>query len=182
MGQVKAGHEYFVQYCRRLLMLKCSLTINHHLSMHLASMIRWFGPVYGWWLFPFEWYNGMLKHMNINGHDNGEMELTMLRSWIQGHLFYDLLLHLPKDASPHGQVLLDKIIKTEASRTHGSIMTELAIFQSEVSSDQLSLPKCITKAPINLHHIRLRGPRAPHTDAYGLFFEFFNSLWPDIQL
>ena len=128
MGQMKAGHEYCVQYCHCLLMLKCLLTINHHLSMHFASMIKWFGPLYGWWIFPFEQYNGMLKCVNINGNDNGKIELTMLQSWVQGHLFYDLLLHLPEEASPHEQVLLDKIIKTEASHTHGSIMTELAVF------------------------------------------------------
>ncbi|KAM6493648.1 hypothetical protein JOM56_010009 [Amanita muscaria] len=182
MGQAKAGHEYLVQYCRRLLMLKCPLTINHHLCMHLASMVKRFGPVYGWWLFPFERYNGMLKRVNTNGHDNGEMERTMLRNWVQGHLFYDLFLHLPDDASPHEQAILDKIVNTEASRARGSIMTELAIFRSEVSSNRLSLPKRITKSAINLHHVKLKGPGDSHTDAYGLLFEFFNSLWPDVRL
>ena len=110
MGQVKAGHKYFVQYCHCLLMLKCLLTINHYLSMHLASMVKRFGPVYGWWLFPFEWYNGMLKCVNTNGHNNGKMELTMLRSWVQGHLFYNLL-----SITPSGQ-MFDSNVKCPTAK------------------------------------------------------------------
>jgi hypothetical protein len=40
---------------------------NHHLSLHLPECIRNFGPVHGWWSFPFERYNGILQRINNNG-------------------------------------------------------------------------------------------------------------------
>ena len=39
---------------------------NHHLSLHLYDCLVLFGPVHGWWAFPFERYNGLLRRMNIN--------------------------------------------------------------------------------------------------------------------
>lgn len=39
---------------------------NHHLSLHLVECLRAFGPVHSWWTFPFERYNGMLRHLNTN--------------------------------------------------------------------------------------------------------------------
>lgn len=40
--------------------------INHHLTLHLAECLRRFGPVHGWWAFPFERYNGIIRGENIN--------------------------------------------------------------------------------------------------------------------
>lgn len=39
---------------------------NHHLSLHLPECIRNFGPVHGWWAFPFERYNGIIQRFNTN--------------------------------------------------------------------------------------------------------------------
>ncbi|KAG1809542.1 hypothetical protein EV424DRAFT_1282325, partial [Suillus variegatus] len=50
------------------------LTINHHASTHIDEMIRKVGPVYAWWLFAFERFNGMLNRVHHNGHDGGRME------------------------------------------------------------------------------------------------------------
>jgi hypothetical protein len=43
-----------------------SLRPNNHLSLHLAECLRSFGPVHGWWAFPFERYNGILQRFNTN--------------------------------------------------------------------------------------------------------------------
>lgn len=42
------------------------LTINHHMSLHIVDFLRLFGPVHGWWSFPFERYNGILAGTNSN--------------------------------------------------------------------------------------------------------------------
>jgi hypothetical protein len=78
--------------------LKIHLTINHHASMHIADMIKAFGPVYSWWLFVFERFNGMLEQGNHNGHNGGRMELTLMRHWVQTHLIYEYTLAFPPDA------------------------------------------------------------------------------------
>ena len=42
------------------------LVPNHHMSLHLQECLRRFGPVRGWWAFPFERYNGLLQRLNTN--------------------------------------------------------------------------------------------------------------------
>ncbi|TEB26925.1 hypothetical protein FA13DRAFT_1635191, partial [Coprinellus micaceus] len=42
------------------------LTINHHLTLHLPELLRQFGPVNGWWAFPFERYNGIIQRYKNN--------------------------------------------------------------------------------------------------------------------
>lgn len=39
---------------------------NHHFSLHLPQCLRLFGPVHGWWSFPFERYNGIIQRQNHN--------------------------------------------------------------------------------------------------------------------
>ncbi len=39
---------------------------NHHLSLHLHDCLVLFGPVHGWWAFPFERYNGLFHQANTN--------------------------------------------------------------------------------------------------------------------
>ncbi|KAF9060780.1 hypothetical protein BDP27DRAFT_1385475 [Rhodocollybia butyracea] len=133
MSQANIGQTYFAHYCLSLLRLGVTLIINHQLAMHFSTMIKMFGPVYGWWLFAFERFNGVLEKVKLNGHDGGQVELTMLRNWVTSHLIYEYLLALPADASAEEHELVDLIIKAEAAKSHNSVMTE--IFRSKVSDD-----------------------------------------------
>lgn len=182
MAQAFAGQTYFAHYCVAMIGLGVILTINHHLAMHFADMIKRFGPVYAWWLFAFERFNGMLEKVKNNGHDGGRVELTLLRNWVQSHLLYDYLQALPADASDAERNLVDLIIKAEASKVKGSVMTEMAIFRSEVSDDRLSLPKRISKSYINLHSLSygVLGPTGENI--YTLLLHHSQGIWPDLQL
>ncbi|KAK0229710.1 hypothetical protein EDD85DRAFT_746890, partial [Armillaria nabsnona] len=91
MAQACQAQQFMLQYCRACIRLRIPLVINHHLSCHFCDMIRHFGPVYSWWLFAFERFNGMLEKVNHNGHDGGRMELTLVQNWVQTHLIYELL-------------------------------------------------------------------------------------------
>lgn len=42
------------------------LVPNHHVALHLMRFLQGFGPVHGWWAFPFERYNGMLQRLKTN--------------------------------------------------------------------------------------------------------------------
>ena len=44
------------------------VTPNMHMHAHLRECIEDFGPVYSFWCFSFEWYNGILEHMKKNWH------------------------------------------------------------------------------------------------------------------
>lgn len=39
----------------------------NHLAMHLGLFIRLFGPVHGWWTYPFERLIGLLQKVQTNG-------------------------------------------------------------------------------------------------------------------
>lgn len=120
-----------------MLALGVHLVINHHMSIHYVEMIKLFGPVYGWWLFAFERFNGMLERVKTNGRDGGRAELTLLRSWVMTHLIYELLLGLPEDAHPLERETINQTIK-QAARERGSMMAQIAIYQAEASNGSLS--------------------------------------------
>ncbi len=54
------------------------LVPNHHLALHLHRCLELFGPVHGWWSYPFERYNGLLQRLNTN-HKPREYLLTVTR-------------------------------------------------------------------------------------------------------
>lgn len=82
MLDVHRGQRYLRLFCEIALRLRIHLKPNNHLAMHYEIIFRRFGPVYAWWLFAFERFNGLLEQVNLNGHAGGEMELTLLRDWI----------------------------------------------------------------------------------------------------
>jgi hypothetical protein len=147
MAQARIGQEFLRQYCLRCLGLGIHLVISHHLAMHYEDIIKLFGPVYSWWLFAFERFNGMLEKVNHNGHDGGRIELTLLRNWVQTHLIYEYLISLPPDAHDLERKFLDQLIKDEGQK-RGSMMTQMAIFRSEASSGTLLL--CAPRIYLNI--------------------------------
>lgn len=63
---------------------------NHHISLHLAECIRNFGPVHGWWTFPFERYNGIIQRQKSNRkfgeHLTPYSHLLLIYFYIPGQL------------------------------------------------------------------------------------------------
>ncbi|KAH9912870.1 uncharacterized protein B0H18DRAFT_960738 [Fomitopsis serialis] len=49
----------------------------HHNAMHIPEFLMHFGPMPGWWMFPFERVIGLLQQVNTNGKI-GQMDRTML--------------------------------------------------------------------------------------------------------
>ena len=175
MAQARVGQDFLAQYCRALKSLGIHTTINHHLAMHYVKFIKLFGPVYGWWLFAFERFNGMLKRVNHNGHDGGRIELTLIRHWVMAHLIYEYLLSLPADAHPNESNHIDQIVRKAAQEESGGMLTELAISRSEVSVDSVSIPRRLGK-PINIYD------HFPDGGTYALLLEHCQRLWPDLRL
>lgn len=58
---------HIVAYLQSLrTMFHHELVPNHHMALHLEDCMKTFGPVQGWWTFPFERYNGMIAGLNSN--------------------------------------------------------------------------------------------------------------------
>jgi len=66
--RIQIVQEQLVQYLKSLVTLFSAkvLVTNHHMSLHVIDCLRTFGPVHGWWAFPFERYNGILARTNTN--------------------------------------------------------------------------------------------------------------------
>ena len=43
-----------------------NLLPNHHNALYLGELLLRFGPVHGWWMFPFERLIGLLQKINTN--------------------------------------------------------------------------------------------------------------------
>ncbi|KAI0737799.1 hypothetical protein C8Q80DRAFT_1222785 [Daedaleopsis nitida] len=71
----------YLQTLRRL--FEHQLVPNHHLSLHIAACLLLFGPVHGWWAYPFERYNGIIQRLNTNNKID-EIPLTFMRLFYAG--------------------------------------------------------------------------------------------------
>ncbi|RDB30064.1 hypothetical protein Hypma_014106 [Hypsizygus marmoreus] len=172
MARGESGQDFLAQYCRNLKALGIHTTINHHLSMHYTKFLKLFGPVYGWWLFAFERFNGMLEKVKHNGHDRGRMELTLMRHWVMTHLLYEYLTALPDDAEDEKEFIEEYILK-ENRKNRGGIMTELAIYRAEASlNNSVALPRRLGKF-FDVSDL------LPNGASYSLMLRYVQTLWPD---
>ena len=91
MYEVHCGQLQLKLYCLQSIWIGIKLKPNHHLTMHYSLFFCLLGPIYAWWLFVFECFNGVLENVNLNGHANGVMELTLMRAWLEHHCLYKLV-------------------------------------------------------------------------------------------
>jgi hypothetical protein len=90
--------EHMTAYIKGILQLfpQHNLRPHHHNALHLGEFLLKFGPVHGWWTFPFERLVGKLQRVNTNSkpgeivpytpisesdHLLGELELTIMGSF-----------------------------------------------------------------------------------------------------
>ena len=78
--QCKAAHDNLVEFCELFTQLygKEKLVINMHLSCHLQECIMDYGPVYAFWCFGFERFNGILGSYPSN---NCNVAITMMKKF-----------------------------------------------------------------------------------------------------
>ncbi len=88
--EANRAHDCHAQACQSWARMVCHLTPYFHLFLHLLLWILFLGPVYGWWTYPYERFNGFLSKLKHNGRP-GELEATMMRSWTKLHLVYNLV-------------------------------------------------------------------------------------------
>lgn len=76
----QACHKFLLSYRQRLATLfpdyECHP--NHHMALHLSEHLLLFGPVHGWWTFPFERMIGKLQRISTN-YKPGEISVIPFR-------------------------------------------------------------------------------------------------------
>lgn len=82
LEQLEVGDKLILEFCCRFEQLygKRYCNINLHLHTHIVSCIWDHGPVYAFWLFPFERMNGILGSFHTNSRD---VSLQLMRRFLQ---------------------------------------------------------------------------------------------------
>ncbi|KAJ7154970.1 hypothetical protein C8R43DRAFT_923002 [Mycena crocata] len=93
-NEVKRGFAALGNAVQSWARMNCHLTPYFHLAFHMEPQFYAMGPMYGWWAYPYERYNGFLGRFNHNGHSGGELEGTMMRGWWKTNFIHDLLTNL----------------------------------------------------------------------------------------
>ena len=85
------AHSYLLQFCNHFEELygKEKVTPNMHLHTHLVDCVLDYGPVYAFWLFSFERYNGILGDYGTNQR---AVEIQLMRKFISNQLMKDIPL------------------------------------------------------------------------------------------
>lgn len=89
ISDVGIAHDLLVQFGREVEKTygKERITPNMHMHTHLADCTLDYGPIYSFWLFSFERYNGILGNYHTN---NKSIELQVMRKFIRDHNIRDL--------------------------------------------------------------------------------------------
>jgi len=79
------AHTYIIKFCQGVEKLygTSKATPNMHLHTHLVDCILDYGPVYSFWLFSFERYNGILGEYGTN---QKSVEIQLMRKFISGQM------------------------------------------------------------------------------------------------
>ena len=68
IAEINRAHTCLSQFCESCVSIygHSAATINMHLNTHLKECFIDFGPIYSFWLFSFECYNGLLGSYHTN--------------------------------------------------------------------------------------------------------------------
>ena len=121
-------------------------TINCHLHLHLSSCYKDYGPCYGFWLFSFERYNGLLGKYHTN---QLSVEIQIMRQSVN-----DMSV---RSSSENGLALIEEQVlfgQLLGSNTGGTSTESLKLFTiSIVILTQLCWRICLyQKKPLSHHY------------------------------
>ena len=157
-SQIALGNALLLQFCRmERIYGKESITPNMHMHCHLRSCIDDYGPLYGFWLFAFECYNGILGSTPNNSHS---IEVQLMQLFVRdaevvsmslpGEFSSDLKPLFPKEVSDSASGSLREtllpIARHTVTRTSESDHCKWALTSPGVT---ISLPKYSTKILLN---------------------------------
>lgn len=73
---------------------KLAITPNMHLHLHLKECVENYGSIYGFWLFSFERYNGILGSYHTN---NKTVEVQIMRKFMTSGILAHMQYSLPEE-------------------------------------------------------------------------------------
>ena len=125
--------QYLHQFCRNFAAL-CgaeACTPNLHLHLHLKDSLLDYGPVYAFWLYSFERFNGVLGNYSTN---NKNIEVQLMRKFINQQKAKDI--HFPENINT-----CMKHCSRHLTMVHYIILSPLTLFLNGSAWLQVQLPK-----------------------------------------
>ena len=112
-GDIVIADQYLMKFCYEFERLygKERVKPNMHLSLHLRDCISDFGPIYSFWCFSFERYNGMLGALHSNNHN---VEIQIMEHFLRGRHFFSQCV--PKPHNTELEKALVDLKKESSSR------------------------------------------------------------------
>ena len=95
-ADISLADALLLQFCRRTQQIYGSnvITPNMHMHCHLKSIVLDFGPIYAFWLFSYERFNGILGNQPSN---NRSIEVQLMRRFNRDNTAY--VLQSPEEFS-----------------------------------------------------------------------------------
>ena len=110
---------------------------NHHMALHLSEYLLLYGPVHGWWTFPFERLIGLLQDIP-NNFKNGQMEETIATSFVKSANLRALLTKSEcPEAIKNCQAFFQKLVDPEVRNT---LLTDISVFTSHLEPELMPTP------------------------------------------
>lgn len=165
--EIKLADAYLLQFCTKIVALYGQevITPNMHLHCHLKNDLFNYGPVYGYWLFSYERYNGILEHFPSN---NRSFEIFMMKRFLREFTLHSSLYYLPDDfQSDFSELVTCHLQSTQLGSlqmTMNGRFTDLINpgdisdwSVPEISSTQLSFPKVYIRSLLcNFSQLQLK--------------------------
>ncbi|KAG1450441.1 hypothetical protein G6F56_008350 [Rhizopus delemar] len=178
------ANNLLLQFCSEMATIYAvhKVMSNMHFHMHLKQGILDYGPIYAYWLFNFERYNGDIKMAETNR--KGAIERTFSRVFLKKVYLEDYLRSIPSlDGPINKQLLFDIVTKnTKNGRSSNDTYEEL----KSISDKHYELTSFLTSQkqyipfgfePLPLGTIASIGPPVFKTsidaDHYTFLFQYY---------
>ena len=111
------------------------LTLNTHLHLHLHDVLKDYGPCYGYWLFSFERYNGLLGKYPTN---QCSIEIQLMRHFVQNMQIRSLV---NSDSDLSSDSLFIKLLGSKTAGASSETIFQQDVYLFSNISTILSLPQ-----------------------------------------
>jgi len=131
--------RYMTEYLDglRSLMPDYQFRPNHHMALHLSEYLLLYGPVHGWWTFPFERLIGLLQGIQHN-FKNDQLEETIATSFVKSANLRSLLSKSEcPEAIKNCQAFFQKLVDPEVRNT---LLTDISVFTSHLEPEFMPTP------------------------------------------
>lgn len=129
------AHSFLLNFCQGLQKLygKHHVTPNMHLHRHLDCILD-YGPVYSFWLFSFERYNGIIGEYGTNQRS---VEIQLMWKFTSNQYVKDLPLH--SKFQQHFKPIMERLVSRQTGSLQEYCSNEENIFRNVITLSILSV-------------------------------------------